>query len=161
MDQDLMLRRKWTFKAHGKQIVLVKKRNEQSRHVLMKAFLWALYLPSFPRLTVEVGIGERFKPDVVSLTPAGTPDFWGEAGHTGIQKTRYLLRRYRTTHIAVGKWDVQLKPFASIVTKALAGVERDQPVDLLRFPSDSAERFIDGEGNVHLTHDDLEWIRIG
>ena len=65
MDQDLMLRRKWTFKAHGKQIVLVKKRNEQSRHVLMKAFLWALYLPSFPRLTVEVGIGERFKPDVV------------------------------------------------------------------------------------------------
>jgi len=160
MDQDLMLRRKWTFRTHGRQIVLVKKRNEQSRHVLMKAFLWSLYLPSFPLLTVEVGIGEHFKPDVVSLSPAGTPEFWGEAGHTEIRKIRFLLRRYRSTHIAVAKWNSRLKPFEDIIRKAVADLDRDQPIDLLNFPPDSSDRFMDKGGNIHLTHDDLEWVRI-
>ena len=40
---DLLLRRKWTFKAHGKQVVFVKGAKEHSSHVLMKALLWALY----------------------------------------------------------------------------------------------------------------------
>jgi hypothetical protein len=71
MDKDLMLRRKRTFRAHGKQIVLVKKRNEHSAHVFMKAFLRALYLLRFPHLSVEIRIGGRCKPDVVALDPGG------------------------------------------------------------------------------------------
>lgn len=40
---DLMLRRKWTLRAHGRQVVFVKKANESGEHVLMKALLWALH----------------------------------------------------------------------------------------------------------------------
>jgi hypothetical protein len=160
MDQDLNLSLKWTIRAQGKQIVLLKKRNEKSSHVLMKAFIWALYLPYYPKLTVEVGISHRFKPDVVSLGPGGTPEFWGEAGHTGVRKIRLLLKRYRSTHIAFAKWNTPLKSFSNIIEKALAGIERNRPVDLLSFPADSADRFIDKEGNMQLTHDALDWVRL-
>jgi hypothetical protein len=51
---DLVLRRKWTFKAHGKQVVFVRRPIESSEHVLMKALLWALYLPDYPSLSVEI-----------------------------------------------------------------------------------------------------------
>jgi len=39
MIPDLMLRRKWTLRAHGKQVVFIKYANERSEHVLMNAFL--------------------------------------------------------------------------------------------------------------------------
>jgi hypothetical protein len=160
MDQDLMLRRKWTFRAHGKQIVLVKKRNERSEHVFMKAFLWALYLPQFPNLTIEVAIGGRYKPDLVAMDPNGAPLFWGEAGYIGTSKLRNLLRRYGTTHFAVAKWNSSLKPFQGMIKNALRGTRRDGPVDLLCFQEDSVQRFMDEAGIIHLSHDDLEWIRI-
>jgi hypothetical protein len=160
MNQDLMLRRKWTFRAHGKQIVLVKKRNEQSAHVFMKAFIWALYLPRFSDLTVEIGIGGRYKPDVVALSPEGSPLFWGEAGHIGTSKLRALLRRYGSTHFAIGKWDSPIKPFEGMVQSALKGTRRESPVDLLRFPRDSVKRFMDPSGTLHVSHDELEWIRL-
>jgi hypothetical protein len=75
MASDLMLRRKWTFKAHGKQVVFVKHAKEQSAHVVMKALLWALYLPEYPELSVEIPVGDRFKPDVVALGPDTQPIF--------------------------------------------------------------------------------------
>jgi len=160
MDKDLMLRRKWTFRAHGRQIVLIKKRNEQSAHVFMKAFLWALYLPQFPNLSVEIGVGGRYKPDVVALDPNGSPRFWGEAGHIGRNKVRNLLRRYGSTHFAIAKWDSPLKPFEGMIRSALKGTCRDSPVDLLQFPGDSVNRFMDNAGIIRLSHDDLEWIRM-
>ncbi len=60
MTDELRLRRKWTFRAHGRQVVFVKEPVESTEHVVMKALLWALYLPDYPGLTVEVGIGDRF-----------------------------------------------------------------------------------------------------
>ena len=74
------LRRKLTVRAEGRQIVLVKKPVERLEHVLMKAFLWALYLPQYDDLAVEIPVGDRYKPDVVSLDAFGQPRFWGEAG---------------------------------------------------------------------------------
>ena len=41
MSSDLLLRRKLTLRAHGEQVVFVKKSRESLEHVLMKAFLWA------------------------------------------------------------------------------------------------------------------------
>ncbi len=58
MTEDLLLRRKWTLRAHGRQVVFVKKPVESSTHVVMKALLWALYLPQYPDLTVEIAIGD-------------------------------------------------------------------------------------------------------
>lgn len=157
---DLMLRRKWTFKAHGKQVVFVKRPIESSEHVLMKALLWALYLPDYPSLSVEVGVGDRYKPDVIARREDGSPLFWGEAGKVGREKIRSLARRYRGTHFAIAKWKSSLDPFMTLVRDALDSVPRSAPVDLLRFPEDSAERFIDDDGAVHVTHADVEWIRL-
>lgn len=160
MASDLLLRRKWTFRAHGCRVVFVKKAKERSSHVLMKALLWALYLPDYPDLTVEVPVGDRYKPDVVALDEEGRPRFWGEAGYVGNQKIRSLARRYRETHFALAKWGARLEPFVNIVATAVGKVERSAPFDLISFPADSAERFIDQEGCIEVTHDDLEWTRV-
>ena len=160
MDNDLKLRRKVTLRAHGKQIVLVKKPNELSVHVLMKAFIWALYLPCYPNLHVEVPVGDRYKPDVVALNEKGTPEFWGEAGHIGPEKIRSLVKRYRSTHFTIAKWNKTFIPLRDIITDALDSIKRQRPVDLLNFPEDSIDRFIDRNGNIHIEHDSLEWVRI-
>ncbi|MCB0115841.1 MAG: hypothetical protein KDD84_17190 [Caldilineaceae bacterium] len=163
MTSDLLLRRKWTLRAHGRQVVFVKRSNERSAHVLMKAFVWALYLPQYPDLKVEIAIGDRFKPDVVSLPnddPFAEPRFWGEAGQVAVDKIESLARRYRHTHFAIAKWDTSLRPFEEIVKRALHGLDRTAPFDLICFPADSADRFIDDHGEIHLRHDDVEWLRL-
>jgi hypothetical protein len=159
MTRDLYLRRKWTLRAHGEQVVFAKKRNERGAHVLMKAFLWALYLPTYPDLKVEIPIDNRYKPDVVSLRPDGKPRFWGEAGHVGRRKVRELVRRFGDTHFALAKWDTHLEPFVEMVQEAVEKTARTAPIDLLTFPADSAERYIHGR-EIHLQHSDLVWIRI-
>lgn len=155
------LRRKLTLRAHGEQVVFIKKHRESIEHVLMKAFLWALYLPAYPALSVEIPIGDRYKPDVVELDAFGRPRFWGEAGKVSGQKIASLTRRYRDTHFAIAKWSTDLAPFQEIVEEALAEVDRHAPFDLIRFPADSAERFLDARGRITLSHDDLEWVRLG
>ena len=161
MGTDLKLRRKWTLRAKDKQIVLVKKHYEKSAHVLMKGFIWALYLPYYPNLTVEIGVGDRYKPDVVALDQQGRPEFWGEAGQITIEKIRSLLKRYRSTHFAIAKWRSSLHPLIGMVEEALDGLKRNSPVDLISFTDDSAERFIDDNGQITITHESLNWVRLG
>jgi len=147
---DLHLRRKFTFQAHGQKAVFVKKPIESTEHVLMKAFLWALYLPQYPNLCIEVGIGYRYKPDLVALDSCSTPMFWGEAGRVGARKMRTLVSRYRDTHFVFSKWNAKLEPYAKQIGKAAAVSSRRAPVDLISFPVDSSERFIDHQGHLHL-----------
>ncbi|MEP0548353.1 MAG: hypothetical protein ABJF88_15560 [Rhodothermales bacterium] len=164
MPTDLLLRRKLTLRAPApggpQKVVFVKKRQEGIEHVLMKAFLWALYLPAYPGLTVEIPIGDRYKPDVVGLDLRGEPVFWGEAGKVSEAKTASLLRRYPDTHFAIAKWAVPLAPFEAIVREALDGRPRRAPFDLLRLPPDSAERFIAEDGTITVSFDDVERVRI-
>jgi hypothetical protein len=127
----------------------------------MKAFLWALYLPFYLGLSVEMRVGDRFKPDVVALNEAGRPIFWAEAGQVGLEKTRSLLRRYRETHFAIAKWETRLDPYVELVNNALEDLRRSAPVDLLSFPEDSAERFIEKDGHIQLTLGDVVWVRLG
>lgn len=168
---DPIIPRKWMLRAHNQHNVFVWGRRERSVHTLMKAFLWALYLPDYPHISVEVRIGDRYKPDVVAYTgdeiaPTGVyvvkqePLFWGEAGEVGRDKIQAIVRRYRDTHFAIAKWETRLTPYEKIVRDALDGLKRNAPFDLLTFPADSAERFIDEAGNITLSHADLEWLRI-
>lgn len=161
MGSDLLLRRKLTLRAHGRQVVFVKRHHESLEHVLMKAFLWALYLPAYPDLAVETAVGDRYKPDVVALDAHGEPRFWGEAGRVGAGKLASLLRRHRATHFAFAKWSAALTPHAALIEAALEGRPRQAPVDLVAFPGDSAERFLTPEGRLCLTHADLTWRRFG
>ena len=160
MTDELFLRRKWTLRAHDRQVVFVKKSYESDTHVLMKALLWALYLPAYQNLTVEIAVDDRYKPDVVALGVRGEPIFWGEAGAVTTAKIRSLARRYRNTHFALAKWDARLEPYSTIVTDSLTGLHRRAPFDLIRFPSDSADRFIDDGGTICLSHADLTWMRL-
>lgn len=162
MTSELLLRRKWTLRAHGQQVVFVKKPIEHGYHVLMKAFLWALYLPQYPNLKVEISVGDRYKPDVVALPtdPHSDPLFWGEAGQVSPEKIASLGRRYQQTHFALAKWGANLYTVEQLVTEALAGIDRCVPFDILSFPTDSADRFIDNRGNITLTHADLTWKRL-
>jgi hypothetical protein len=161
MTWELLLRRKWTLRAGGRQVVFVKKPRESTEHVVMKALLWALYLPDYPGLTVEVAIGDRYKPDVVALDGQGSPRFWGEAGDVSTAKIRSLTRRYRATHLAVAKWEARLEPTIAIVKDAVANLNRQAPVDLLSFPSDCVGRFIDDDGQIHISRHELDWVRLG
>lgn len=162
MGHERHLRRKLTLRAHGEQVVFIKRKQERIEHVWMKAFLWALYLPTYPDLSVEVAIGTRYKPDVVQMDALrGTPRFWGEAGHVGAAKIVDLVQQYPDTHFALGKWATALDPFAEMVREAMADASRTAPFDLIRFPDDSAERFLDAKGHITISHDALEWTRIG
>lgn len=156
-----VIRRKYTFRSGDRKVVVVKKRRERPEHVFMKVFLWALYLPGYPGATIEVDVGDRYKPDVVELDGGGDPVFWAEAGRVGKEKVQSLTRRYRDTHFAVAKWDTSLAPFEAIVRDAVAGLRRSAPFDLIRFPPDGLRRFVDVRGRIRVRHDQLEWIRIG
>ncbi len=160
MTNDLMLPRKWTLRAHGTQVIFVKKANERRAHVIMKALLWALYLPQYPDLAVEIRIGDKYKPDVVQLDSRGGPVFWGEAGAVGADKIKSLGRRFRGTHFAMAKWDTRLDPFEALVRKSLDGITRSAPFDLIRVPEDAAERFFAEDGTVAVSFEDLEWRRL-
>lgn len=155
-----MLRRKWTLRASGQQVVFIKKQGERAEHVIMKALLWALYLPPYPDLRVEVVIGGRYKPDVVALDPLGAPRFWGEAGQVGAEKLRRLLHRLPDTHLAIARWGVRLEPLAATVGTLLHERPRRAPVDLLALPTDSVACFITDDGTITITHADIEWYRL-
>ncbi|NDJ62370.1 MAG: hypothetical protein GYB67_14680 [Chloroflexi bacterium] len=158
--QSLHLPRKRALRAHGQRVVFAKGLNESAEHVLMKAFLWALYLPTYPDLSVEVRIGDKYKPDVVQIDAANMPIFWAEAGQVGVKKIESLVRRFRTTHFVIAKWNQRLDPVAGNVRAALNGRDHGAPFDLISFPADSADRFIAADGEIRITHDDVTWLRL-
>ena len=159
MTQDLKLRRKWTFRAHGRQVVFIKKNRESGTHVLMKAFVWALFLPQYPELSVEIPIGNRYKPDLVQLDNKGEPVFWGEAGRVSLRKMHTLVNRYRSTHLVFAKWNMKLDPFEKMLGKALGSIVRSAPVDLISFPAESAEHFIHPDGTIQIDFKDVYLVR--
>lgn len=167
MTEESILPRKWALRASNQRVIFIKGARESARHVIMKAMLWALYLPTYPTLTVEIRIGDKYKPDLVAFDTSPNiyeahdkPLFWGEAGVVGEDKIYSIVRRYPNTHFALAKWEMNLKPVEKMVRDAMAQVRRTAPFDILRFPFDSVERFIDAEGNVRIRHQDVEWIRL-
>ncbi|MFO7167907.1 MAG: hypothetical protein DIU80_007735 [Chloroflexota bacterium] len=152
---ELHLRRKLTVRAHGRTLVLVKRPLEKLEHRLMMALTWALYLPQYPELRVDVPVGERYRPDLVQLDAGGRPVFWGECGEVGLEKLRHLCSRHRHAHLVFTKWASDLGPAAALIDSALAGVRRTQPVELLRFDADAA-RFFGPDGEITIGPADVE-----
>ena len=157
--EQLMLRRKWTFSAHGSQIILIKKKNERASHVLMKAFLWALYLPVYPGIQIETGIGKKYKPDLVQADSTGVPVFWAEAGHVGRRKFTYLVERFCETHLVFAQWTSNANHFQKGMSRLKKSLNRTGPIDWIGFSADSADRFIDEKGSIHIRLDELNHRR--
>ncbi len=57
-------------------MIFAKKPFESDYHVLSKAALYGLYIRSYPRLLVDVPVGDRYRPDLVQLDGRGVPQFW-------------------------------------------------------------------------------------
>ena len=74
MPSNQSIPRKWKLTAHGQHNVFAWGMNERAVHVIMKALIWALYLPEYPESRVEVRIGDKYKPDVVQLNAQDEPD---------------------------------------------------------------------------------------
>ena len=159
MNPDLKLRRKWTLRAHGRQMVFLKKPFESDIHVFSKAFIWALFLPVYPNLSVEIQAGGRYKPDVVQFDDNGEPIFWAEAGQVGRRKIRALVQRYRSAHLVFAKWNQDLMPLNRILKKELGAVQRRAPIELISFPAESDERFIKADGTIQISFSDIRHVR--
>ena len=135
---DLALRRKWTLKAHGRQQVFVKRAQESTEHVLMKAGLWSYYVQQYPNLYVEVSVGDKYKPDLVAVNDQGEPIFWAEAGKVTPAKVASLTRRYPDTMFVLAKWAMRLQPLADVYRKA-RDPRHCAPFYLLSFPAHTAD----------------------
>lgn len=93
MSQEIILPRKWTVRAHEKRIIVIRGEQEKAVHPVMKALLWALYLPQFPTIQIEVAIGDHYKPDLIAQDEKENVLFWGEAGKLKIEKIKKLVKR--------------------------------------------------------------------
>lgn len=163
------LRRKITVRSNGQQLVLVKRREESAEHVIQKALLWAMLLPDYPELRVEVPLPRpiRYKPDLLALDAAEEPLLWGECGEVSVEKLRFLLTRFRRTRFVFSKWNTRLEPFASLIEGALPKRPtalpgrpgpRDAPVELICFPAVAAD-WIAPDGEVLIDRQALETRR--
>lgn len=159
MSSDLELPRKYSLKIGGRTVVFRKKSDESAEHVLCKALALSLFAHEYPDSLVEYGVGDRYKPDVVSLTEEGEPELWAECGQVGKQKIRALLRRYRRTRFVFFKYGEIPDGFAKLVEKAVNDSRREAPVELVALPRDMASR-IASDGTVSISREDCSILRI-
>jgi hypothetical protein len=90
----------YDFELAGRRVRLWQRRGESYGHVLMKALGFAMFVGEYPNLEVELSVGLRYKPDLVSLNEAsgGRPRagarflFWGECGMVSMRKVAWLLK---------------------------------------------------------------------
>lgn len=141
--------RKITVRVDGRKHVFAQRTGESDRHILLKALVFARYLPTYPDLSVERSIGNRYKPDLVALGSDGAPVFWAECGEIGAQKLARLVQRFPNTHLAIAKLATDLTPWAAIIERALPA-RRASPIELLGFDQ-SAWGAIDDRGTVDLS----------
>lgn len=125
--------------------------------MLLKALVFGLYVAAYPNLTVEVAIGNRYKPDLVALDTDGLPTFWGECGEIGRDKLVRLVRGYPHTHLVIAKQTSSLEPYLAIARSAGSTKPRTAPVELLNFPPD-AHRFLRPNGEIEVSFDDCERV---
>jgi len=153
------LRRKITVRSNGRRLVLVKRREESAEHVIQKALLWAMLLPEYPDLRVEVPLPRpiRYKPDLLALDAMDEPLFWGECGEVSVEKLRFLLSRFRRTRFVFSKWNARLEPFAALIEEALPE-RREAPAELICFPATAAD-WIAPDGEVVIDYGALETRR--
>lgn len=156
----LLPQRKWTLYVGDKKKRFRSWHGEQVSHILMKAFMWALYMPQYDEIQVELKLGTEFKPDLVQLDRSREPVFWGEAGYVRLSKLQTVLARYPATHFVLGKWAGCLHSYIDVALQAWPDDPRRSPIDVVIFPEDSAERFITDKGHIQISHDDVEWIQI-
>lgn len=152
------LAQKLSLKSHSQRLVLRKQPQEKLEHIYMKAFLWALYLPLYPDLQVEVPAQKRFKPDLFSYDAQGDICFWGEAGAVSPQKYQHLLKHQPDTHFTFARWGMTVEQHLALLRPHFPR-RRTAAVDVLVFDKQSPERFIH-QDQIQIAFADLSWQRL-
>ena len=138
---------------------LVKTKGESVEHVLLKALLWALLLPTHPDAVCERDLGLKYRPDVVALDGLA-PVWWGECGSVKPSKLRDLALAFPGCRFSVCKWGrSDLRGYAAGLRKELDLPLRGDyspPFELLNFPTDRLGRFLSDDGELTVFWDDIQ-----
>ena len=120
----------YDFELAGRRVRLWQRTGESYGHVLLKALGYAMFAAEYPRLEIELRVGLRYKPDLVSRAAegaggAGESDgarfpFWGECGMVSMRKVVWLLKHGGVGRLALFKIDCGP---AAIVKELRAAVE--------------------------------------
>ena len=148
--------------AHGSTLRMAKNPGESVEHLLLKALLWALMLPSHPTATCELDLGLRYRPDVVALGVNGVPQWWGECGSVKASKLQDLAAAFPNTRLSVAKWGrSDLRGYATALRSELAlSTTRTAPFEVVSFPADSVDRFLSDDGELSVSFDNLNVVQL-
>ncbi len=112
------------FELIGENVRLWQKRGETYEHILMKALAYAMFVGEYPNLEIEVRVGLRYKPDLISVKQNGEFAFWGECGLNTIRKTAWLLKHSGTEKLALFKIGFNVEALTKQLRKEIPGKYR-------------------------------------
>ena len=135
------------FELAGRRVRLWQRRGETYEHVLLKALGFAMYVPEYPSLEIELSVGLRYKPDLVALnegaaTRAGARFlFWGECGLVTMRKVAWLLKHGDAERVVLFKLDCGVRPLVNELREAVPARYREGGrLQLVNFAADVSER---------------------
>ena len=139
----------YDFELAGRRVRLWQRRGESYGHVLMKALGYAMFVGRYPNLEVELPVGLRYKPDLVSLNEAGGGRpragarfrFWGECGMVSMRKVAWLLKHGDAERLVLFKTGSSVKAYTSELRDSVDARYREGGrLTLVNFAGDIAER---------------------
>jgi hypothetical protein len=139
----------YDFELAGRRVRLWQRRGESYGHVLMKALGFAMYVGRYPNLEIELPVGLRYKPDLVSLNEGegGRPragarfHFWGECGMVSMRKVAWLLKHGDAGRLVLFKTGSGVKAYTRELRDSVEPRYRGGGcLTLVNFAGDIAER---------------------
>ena len=139
----------YDFELVGRRVRLWQRRGESYGHVLMKALGYAMFVGRYPNLEIELPVGLRYKPDLVSLNEAsgGRPHagarflFWGECGMVSMRKVAWLLKHGDAERVVLFKIGSGVTAYTRELRDSVEARYRGRGrLTLVNFASDIAER---------------------
>lgn len=104
----LMLHR---FSLPGREVRAWQDKGESYEHVLLKIVAYFMFFEEFPDLEIEKNVGLRYKPDLVSISGAGSFGFWGECGRSSTRKLNWVLKHTSTEKLVLFKTGFQQRQY--------------------------------------------------
>src|SRR5687768_12586098 len=139
----------YDFELVGRRVRLWQRRGESYGHVLMKALGYAMFVPRYPGLEIELPVGLRYKPDLVALNDGdgGRPRagarflFWGECGMVSMRKVAWLLKHGDTERLVLFKIGCGVAAYTRELRDSVGERYREGGrLTLVNFVPDIAER---------------------
>src|ERR671921_2533168 len=158
----------YDFELVGRRVRLWQRRGESYGHVLMKALGYAMFVGRYPNLEIELPVGLRYKPDLVSLNEAegGRPRagarfrFWGECGMVSMRKVAWLLKHGDAERLVLFKTGAGVKAYTRELRDSVGPRYRERGrLTLVNFAADIVER-VEGRRVEEVTEDWYEKIEV-